>query len=164
MSRPFTPLAVRLWRKIDVRQPEDCWPWLAGCDNHGYGQLNDRASHRVLKAHRAVYEDVFGVIPAGLGVLHGCDNPPCCNPNHLYLGTQAENLHDMAVADRANSGERCNLAHIPDHIIICCMARMLTGRETAVAIAAALGVSDVTVRSVWKGKQRQGLFRGDYHD
>lgn len=81
----------RFWNKVDIRGDDECWPWLA-CRVGGYGHIfNDRP--RI--AHRVGWELVYGPIPDGLCVLHSCDNPPCCNPEHLFLGTQLDNMKDM---------------------------------------------------------------------
>lgn len=67
----------------------ECWGWRRKVNNHGYGRVGD------LYAHRVSYEIHVGPIPAGLQVLHRCDNPPCSNPSHLFLGTVTDNMRDM---------------------------------------------------------------------
>jgi hypothetical protein len=85
----------RLWSKIERRGADECWPWLAkACADFGYGRLNDGRNCQIM-AHQAAWALANGPIPAGLCVLHNCDNPPCCNPSHLFLGTKADNTHDM---------------------------------------------------------------------
>ena len=95
-------LAVRLWRKIDKRGPDECWPWTARHQIRGYGILGrGRRGEGFVLAHRAVWELTNGPIPEsdapprGLVVMHICDNRGCCNPAHLRLGTQKENVQDM---------------------------------------------------------------------
>lgn len=83
----------RLWLRIDVRGPDDCWPWKGHSnDREGRGRLL-RNGHRIL-ASRAAYEEAKGPIPPGLLICHACDNPPCCNPAHLFIGTHSDNLCD----------------------------------------------------------------------
>jgi hypothetical protein len=70
-----------------------CWEWNGARTDRGYG--HKVIGRRHMSTHRLAYEWANGPIPPGLHVLHTCDNPPCCNPNHLRLGTQHENLIDM---------------------------------------------------------------------
>jgi len=84
----------RFWEKVDVSSGVgSCWPWTGARDPNGYGRFaigKDRSD----KASRIAFRLVHGSIPGGLYVLHDCDNPPCCNPAHLYAGTQRQNVHD----------------------------------------------------------------------
>ena len=90
------PLAERFHEKVDRRESDECWPWTAGTTGKGYGQLRKGApSRRMLLAHRISYELVNGPITKDLQVLHSCDNPPCVNPKHLFLGTVTDNMRDM---------------------------------------------------------------------
>lgn len=97
MQRPA--LAERFWAKVDRRGPEECWPWIGTIDVYGYGALS--RDGRVVKAHRMALELHSGVIPDNHSVCHRCDNPPCCNPAHLFAASQAENLLDMYRKGRA---------------------------------------------------------------
>lgn len=76
----------------------DCWPWRGQLGGGGYGRVH-WLGHS-LRAHRKAYELLVGPIPSGLHVCHSCDNPPCCNPAHLWLGTDADNLADMRAKGR----------------------------------------------------------------
>lgn len=82
-----------------------CWLWTAFRDKRGYGTTYWRGK-RGLKAHRVAYEIAFGLIPAGLFVIHSCDNPSCCNPAHLRVGTPRDNARDMVSRGRQARGER----------------------------------------------------------
>lgn len=86
----------------------NCWPWTAAISKWGYGHAAfPRAKARALgirhmrNAQRIAWELTNGEIPPGLCVLHSCDNPPCCNPSHLFLGTQADNQRDRARKGRS---------------------------------------------------------------
>jgi hypothetical protein len=88
----------RLWEKIDKRGPNDCWPW-TGCHNR-YGLIHGWREKNIL-AHRAVFA-LTHTINDTMVVRHSCDNPLCCNPNHLLAGTQQDNMHDMMERGRGS--------------------------------------------------------------
>ena len=82
----------------------DCWPWAGRKDQDGYGVLSvDGKDH---KAHRIAWADKHGPIPLTLCVLHHCDNPPCINPAHLFLGTPTDNMTDRDAKGRQSRGPR----------------------------------------------------------
>lgn len=95
--------AFRFWSKVNVRDSSECWNWEASTDRKGYGQF--RMPDRILKSHRVSYEWRYGSIPSGLCVCHNCDNPPCVNPDHLFLATSAENTFDMVRKGRQAKGD-----------------------------------------------------------
>lgn len=86
------PLEERFWAKVDVRGPDECWPWL-GANVQGYGQIGVQQK-TVLATHVSLELD-GRPRPPGAYALHSCDTPSCCNPGHLRWGTQAENVADM---------------------------------------------------------------------
>jgi hypothetical protein len=92
-------LLERLLNKVVVNDVTDCWEWQGGKNNIGYGMMRDDLKMRT--THRVSYEEHKGPIPAGLCVMHSCDNPICCNPDHLSLGTHKQNTQDMMSKGRA---------------------------------------------------------------
>lgn len=84
------PARERFWPKVDRRGPDECWPWLAAHDIHGYGKID--VDGRSTGAHRFAYQLAVGPVPAGLTLDHLCRNRPCCNPAHLEPVTNRENV------------------------------------------------------------------------
>jgi len=90
--KPEDP-AVRFWRKVS--KTDSCWIWMAGVTSSGYGQFMVGKSPSIKAyAHRFSWTLAHGPIPDGLFVCHRCDTPRCVRPDHLFLGTARENMHD----------------------------------------------------------------------
>lgn len=87
------------WYTVKGEKVGDCWSWTGSTDDAGYGRL--RIGTKLVGAHRLSWEIHNGPITGGLWVLHHCDNPPCTNPRHLYLGTRLDNVRDMHARNRA---------------------------------------------------------------
>jgi hypothetical protein len=116
--RPITKsLEDRFWGNVDIRGEDECWPWKKQCNKKGYGNfyLNSHdGGRRNARSNRVAYELTYGPLPEGLCACHTCDNPPCCNPKHLFAGTHLDNVIDKMLKGRASHlvGEqnaRCKL-------------------------------------------------------
>lgn len=85
-----------LWIKVDASAgPFSCWPWMGYRFPNGYGRAGQTANHSPIYAHRAALEFALGrPLAPDRFACHRCDNPPCCNPLHLYEGTAADNVRD----------------------------------------------------------------------
>lgn len=157
MPRTLIPLAERLWRQVDVRGPDECWPWTGKARaNFGYGMigLGDR-KRKIDRTHRVAFELTYGPIPKGLYVLHSCDNPPCCNPEHLSLGDHNDNFADVATRDRARRGEGHYHAKLTDFDIRYIRTMYAAGVATQAELASEHGITqghacDIIKRRRWK--------------
>lgn len=98
-------VSARFWSKVDIQGEDECWPWIAGLSQDGYGTF--RHKYQQYRAHRFAWELVNGTIPNDewkntMHVLHTCDNRICCNPKHLFIGTHRDNMQDMIQKGRQN--------------------------------------------------------------
>lgn len=93
------------WERVAKGDPDQCWEWQAGRNARDYG-IFCRGRDRLM-AHRVALSLATGETPAGMKALHGCDNPPCCNPKHLRWGTTQENRDDRSVRSRGSVRPIC---------------------------------------------------------
>lgn len=113
-QRPVAPRFSRtFWDFVQKGHERDCWVWTGATIKKGYGAWSGEGIRSL--AHRHSWSIVNGPIPDGMWVLHHCDNPPCVNPNHLYLGTVIENVQDMIARNRNHVPARkeyCKNGHL----------------------------------------------------
>lgn len=102
----FMTTSKRFWSKVSVLSGAECWLWTGARTHNGYGKFSDgpRVSQRIVRAHRFAWEITHGAVPEGLHVLHHCDRRNCCNPNHLFLGTNEVNVKDKVGKNRQARG------------------------------------------------------------
>jgi len=89
---------------MNVRKDGDCWPWMRCKYHDGYGHVWFNSRNE--RAHRVAYMLAVGPIPCSQDILHSCDNPPCCRPDHLFSGTQEDNARDMVRKGRNAKGDQ----------------------------------------------------------
>ena len=132
--------------------PYGCWEWFRCRCKKGYGQIS--RGGKLFRAHRVAWSAWNGPVPKGLGVLHSCDNPPCCNPEHLRPGTQLDNMRDRALRGRTARGERHGRARYTSAQVLEVKRLLEEGWLSQRRIAKALGVPysfvlDIKYRNRW---------------
>lgn len=137
---------ARFWSKVD--KSGDCWEWAAGRGSFGYGRF--RALGKTDYAHRVSYGLEYGEIPDGMCVLHKCDNPPCVNPAHIFLGTKADNMADRDAKGRNVKGGNHGQSKLTEEDIPR-IRDMLRMGCTQADIAGWFGVHQVTISKINTG-------------
>lgn len=159
----------RFWSKVTKTSPSECWPWTGyilrrrNGPQHGYFWAGHR---QPIGAHVVARYIVTGEWPAGVMTLHTCDNPPCCNPAHLYLGTHRDNTRDMLSRkrDRAtirpetydlHRGERSGQAKLTDAQVLEIRRLHAAGTHKNAELGRLFGVSKVLIgyivkRRIWR--------------
>ncbi len=144
---------ARFWSYIlQPNDPNCCWPWQGQVDANGYGRFNWRRGETQL-AHRLSYRLAHGELPVDRFVCHRCDNPPCINPAHLFLGTQLDNMRDAAAKGRTASpdrrGEEVNTAKLSTTDVVFIRGATATTAE----VAALFDISQAQVNNIRKRRQ-----------
>jgi len=141
----------RFWKRVS--RSAGCWLWTGASDGR-YGQAH--VNKKPVKAHRLSWILSFGDIPSGLLVLHRCDNPPCVNPAHLFLGTSQDNSDDKHAKGRNRSGigEKCHTAVLCASLVVEIRRRHQQG-ESHARLAREFGVSPSSIgraatRETWR--------------
>lgn len=141
----------RFWSKVDRRGDDECWEWQAsrGPDGYGFFWCSDHNE----RAHRVALELHLGrPLREGYLACHTCDNPPCCNPNHLFEGTHDDNMADKAAKGRAP--KTTGNTRIPDATVEEARRLYETKQYSQRRIADLLGISQSQVGNIVRGDQR----------
>ncbi len=154
-SQPI-PLIKRFQRYIGMPTESGCIIWTGHKNNHGYGSIGSESQKgRMLLAHRVSYEIAHGPISDSIMVLHSCDNPSCVNPDHLFLGTQADNIADMVSKGRGPNGTKAWNSKLTDNDILEIRNRYASGGVTQRTLSDEFGISQSRIcwiikRKSWK--------------
>lgn len=160
-------LAKNILDRVEQKSDNECWPWKGGTWSNGYGRVC--IGHERYKVTRVIWRIVHGYCPGDLLILHSCDNPICCNPKHLFLGSSADNSRDMVDKGRQNSplGERHGHSKLSEREVYD-IFHYESG--TMEAIGNKYGVSASLICSIKAGKvwkhitQPENVFPGDVFD
>jgi hypothetical protein len=144
--------AVAFWRKMHIGNDSECWAWIKGFFASGYGRTS--LNGRMFRSSRLAFMFFYGADPYPCLVLHSCDNPPCCNPNHLFLGNETDNNDDMTRKGRRPAGLTHGMAKMTPASVA--ELRTLYDRgATTVELVERFGISSAQVykiatRQFWK--------------
>ncbi len=148
-----TPWRDRFWPKVN--RTATCWLWTGARSSYGYGHFF-KVHHKPTLAHRVAWELTRGDIPADTPcVLHRCDMRLCVNPEHLFLGTKSENIHDRHAKGRTASGERSGNVKLTADDVRAIRARYSPEYGAGIALRREFGIGEsafyaIVNRQTWK--------------
>jgi hypothetical protein len=140
------------WSCVEIRSPDECWPWTKGTNTAGYGYVEFRLGgnkRRRAGAHRVAYILSTGLPLGNLDALHSCDNPPCCNPRDLRSGTQKDNSQDMSIRGRGWGPKKLTPEEVAE------VKQRYGQGETSVDLAQYFAVNDRQIRRLVSGTSQK---------
>lgn len=148
----------RFLSKVEDRGVNECWPWTGRLDLRGYGRFDlDRKPEL---AHRVMYFLANPEANRSLVVCHECDNPPCCNPEHLWLGTQPQNVQDMDSKGRRKTATRRGEASNKAKLTAADAIYIYNSKESGPVLAARYGISKEAVNHIKRGRNWSSVTGG----
>jgi hypothetical protein len=148
---------TRLWRRVDRSAgPDACWPWIGRRMAYGYGLLPATARHKAETTHRLAWSFANNQDPGELVVMHTCDNPPCCNPKHLVLGTRGENNRDSKSKGRNARGDKHGNSSLTTADVLSIRRRKANGDSTSL-LASEFSVGVRTINKIVRRTSWQHL-------
>jgi len=148
--RPPLELPSALWDRVD-RSGDGCWPWTGHRDPDGYGMLQVAGVRYA--THRLAYTLTYGEPPADKPcILHSCDNPPCCRPDHLFPGTDVENMADKVTKERQARGSGIAWAKLTEGQVVQIRSLHAGGTHTPSQLGRLFGVTKESIYGIVKRK------------
>lgn len=150
MPNKLTP--ADFWNRVSEPDIRGCRDWIGHRHKDGYGALSYH--RRYWLAHRLAWLLTHGDIPEGSCVCHACDNPLCCNPSHLFLGSHSDNMHDMKRKGRrmrVNTGEKNGRAKLTEEQVRQIRASYKTGAVRQIDLAARYSVTQSMISAIVRG-------------
>lgn len=140
------------WSKVDKKEDHECWEWKGAKDKCGYGNIG--VEYKTILTHRLAYEFFYNrKIPIGLCVLHICDNPSCCNPHHLVIGTQGNNARDRQYKGRGGDFKIAISKAKFSAKDIMAIRNFKTLQITKAAVAKKFNTSGNSIANIWKANK-----------
>lgn len=147
-----TPLVARVKASILVDEKTGCWNWIGATYPTGYGYVWNEQTKKPMRAHRAAYALLVGPIPDSLCVLHRCDNTRCCNPEHLFLGSQLDNITDRCQKRRSATGETHARAKLTGRQVEEIRNRFAAGETNMERLCKDYGVNAANLGKIVRGR------------
>jgi len=157
----------RFWTKVDIRNWDECWEWLAQKDKDGYGRI--KIKKKCLRAHRFSFFIHNGFVDKNLYVCHSCDNPSCVNPHHLWIGTNRDNQNDLVEKSKIinkknkskNMGEKSHLSKLKEEDVIAIRNLYLDKSILIKDIANKFDITITNVQDIVKNKTWKHVYGGN---
>ena len=151
----YVSIKERILSNIWIYSETGCWEWQGCKTKDGYGVIKIKG--RTKRVHRIAYRIFNGDFDPSLCICHKCDNPSCCNPNHLFVGTQKDNIRDMVAKGRSNKGEKNPLSKLTKEDIFDIRRLYRIGNLTQQEIADKFGVNQQTISKIVNRKNWKHL-------
>lgn len=145
---PLRPIGERFWEHVD--KTDNCWIWTGSINDSGYGMLTVRSKPD--RAHRISWRLHNGDIPEGLILCHSCDNRRCVNPDHLFLGTDADNMRDKVNKKRHHWGESTPSSKLTVSDVVNIRRIYSLGGVSQKALSERFGVSQPAIQGIISGR------------
>lgn len=136
----------KFWSHVRVGEKDECWPWLLSKHKCGYGRY--QVNGCFIGSHRIAFILTFGPMERGICACHKCDNPSCCNPDHLFPGTRSENNSDMRSKLRHNIGERNGSAVLTPELVQEIRKKYIPNVHGCFKLAKEFGVNHMTIHAI----------------